>query len=126
MPQHLTCGFSKVEFWWEVEACSLFLENFQMRVIQCPRLCCRKRKEETKDNGNVKTFIEINNCQIGFWHIGVQKKSCELTEEVQVSAFSGFPVGAPRHRGVCPDYAVRAGHQVLPIMLMSGGVEVNY
>lgn len=38
--QHLTCGFSKVEFRWEVEARSLFLENFHIGEVQLPCLCC--------------------------------------------------------------------------------------
>lgn len=79
--KNLTCGFSKVEIWLEVEACSLFLENFQMRVIQCPRLCCRKRKEETKDKGNVKTFIEINNWRNWVQSFGVFAYRCTKKEE---------------------------------------------
>lgn len=48
--KHLTCGFSKVEFWWEVEACCLFLENFQMSGIQFPRLCCKAGRDREKVN----------------------------------------------------------------------------
>lgn len=67
----------------------------------------------------------LKSMKVGFLHIGVQK-SCELTEEVHGSALSGFTVFAVRHRGINPEYAVRAGHHVLPNMLMSGGIVVNY
>lgn len=55
-----------------------------------------------------------------------EKKKCKLTEEVQVSALFAVPVWALGHRGVCPQDAVGARRQVKPLMLVDGGVEMNY
>lgn len=49
----------------------------------------------------------------------------QLTEEVQVSALFGGTVLALGYGGVRPQGAVGAGHQVVPHMLVHGGVEVN-
>lgn len=60
------------------------------------------------------------------WRGVKKKKTCEPTEEVQVSALFAVPVWALGHRGVRPQDAVGARRHVEPLMLVDGGVEMNY
>lgn len=59
-----------MEIRWETKACSLFLENIQIRVIKYPCFCCRDEEEVSKVNQNANTSIGMKNwlskCLISF------------------------------------------------------------
>lgn len=111
----LTCGLSKVVIRREVKTGSLVLKLFQVGVLQRPGLCCRP-KHDDDDDAHFKCLYLTD-----LWG----NMTNQLTEEVQVSALLGGTVLVLGYAGVRPQDTVGAGHQVVPHMLVHGGVVVN-
>lgn len=105
----LTPRVSEVVIRREVKTRSLALELLQVGLLQRAGLRCGTR---TTFTSNVLDGFEGNATR-------------GLTEEVQVSALLGGSVLAAGHAGVRPQDAVGAGRQVVPHVLVDGGVEVN-